>query len=293
MRSAIFTSPSPAAADAGLSAAEWIALVQSKDATIEGLQQQVDALKHRVEWFERQVFGAKSERYAPQPDPAQLHLGEVFPVPQESREQRKESLGQHIKSQNRVQIYSGKNGSSVYALLRYRAPVSKNERAYTPLIVPPVHLKEFDKPIFTSLWQDTVSVLSTAKKVVFLGYSMPPNDLHVQFIMRCGFHNQTEGLPEKNGRRSNKTGPAKVVIVNPDQSAARRIAGVVGSASRCHRHARAQPTTRSTKQQGLRTDCPHPFLRPNGRIGATRTSSGRGTYAPTTIPAELLALEDE
>jgi transposase len=78
-----------AAAAAGVSDAQWIALVQSKDARIEGLQQQVDALKHRVEWFERQVFGAKSERYAPQPDPAQMHLGEVFPVPPQPREQSK------------------------------------------------------------------------------------------------------------------------------------------------------------------------------------------------------------
>jgi transposase len=38
-------------------------------------------LKHQLEWFKRQVFGAKSERFAPAPDPSQMHLGEVFPVP--------------------------------------------------------------------------------------------------------------------------------------------------------------------------------------------------------------------
>jgi transposase len=72
-----------------MSAAQVMSLLQSKDATIEGMQQQMDALRQRVEWFERQMFGAKSERYAPQPDPAQMHLGEAFPVPEPIPEQRK------------------------------------------------------------------------------------------------------------------------------------------------------------------------------------------------------------
>jgi len=72
-----------------MSAGQVAALMQSKDASIELLKQQVEALRHRLEWFERQVFGSKSERFAPQPDPAQMHLGEVFPVSQQSTAQRK------------------------------------------------------------------------------------------------------------------------------------------------------------------------------------------------------------
>jgi hypothetical protein len=59
-----------------MSAAQVVGLLQSKEATIQSMQQQMDALKHRLEWFERQVFGAKSERHASEPDPAQMHLGE-------------------------------------------------------------------------------------------------------------------------------------------------------------------------------------------------------------------------
>jgi transposase len=40
-------------------------------------------------WFKRQVFGQKSERFAPGPDPTQMHLGEVFPVPSIVPETRK------------------------------------------------------------------------------------------------------------------------------------------------------------------------------------------------------------
>lgn len=141
--------------------------------------------------------------------------------------------GRHIKDDKLVEIFSLDGKDQVYAFRHYRAPISKNERTYTPLIVPPVHLKEFGRPIFTALWQESVSVLSTAKKVVFLGYSMPANDLHVKFIMRCGFHNQVEGVPTRGRKRTRATGPAEVVIVNPDQSAARRIAAVIGAGHNC------------------------------------------------------------
>jgi transposase len=45
---------------------------------------QIDELKRQVEWFKRQMFGRKSERFAPQPDAQQMHLGQVvgdLPVP--------------------------------------------------------------------------------------------------------------------------------------------------------------------------------------------------------------------
>jgi transposase len=43
------------------------------------LQAQIAALKKRIEWFERQLFGSKSERLVQ--NAAQLHLGEVFSDP--------------------------------------------------------------------------------------------------------------------------------------------------------------------------------------------------------------------
>ena len=64
-----------------MSAAELSRLVQSQAETITSLQQQLD-------WFRRQIFGAKSERFAPEPDPTQMHLGEVLPVPAQPPEQR-------------------------------------------------------------------------------------------------------------------------------------------------------------------------------------------------------------
>lgn len=38
----------------------------------------IEALERQVEWFKRQVFGRKSERFAPEPDAQQMHLGQVL-----------------------------------------------------------------------------------------------------------------------------------------------------------------------------------------------------------------------
>ncbi len=43
--------------------------------------EKIAALEQQLEWFRRQIFGQKSERFAPEPDPSQMHLGEAFPVP--------------------------------------------------------------------------------------------------------------------------------------------------------------------------------------------------------------------
>jgi hypothetical protein len=55
-------------------------MLQSQASTMARLVDQVEGLKHQIEWFKRQLFGHKSERFAPQPDPQQMHLGEMLPV---------------------------------------------------------------------------------------------------------------------------------------------------------------------------------------------------------------------
>ena len=41
------------------------------------LQHKVATLEHQLDWFKRQLFGQKSERLPPPPDPTQMHLGEM------------------------------------------------------------------------------------------------------------------------------------------------------------------------------------------------------------------------
>ncbi len=44
---------------------------------------QIEALQAQLEWFKRQLFGKKSERYAPEPDAQQMHLGELMEQPEQ------------------------------------------------------------------------------------------------------------------------------------------------------------------------------------------------------------------
>lgn len=60
---------------ASWSAPQFIELIQSLTATIESLQ-------HRIEWFERNLFGTKSERLRVLESAQQLSLGEMLAPPE-------------------------------------------------------------------------------------------------------------------------------------------------------------------------------------------------------------------
>jgi hypothetical protein len=140
-----------------------------------------------------------------------------------------------VPADKHVTIFESKKprAERIQAFLFPREIRSKTGKRYSPLVVPPTFLKDFDRPIFQSLWQNCTDVLSEPKTLVFLGYSLPAADLHAQFIFRCGFHNQIEGRVDPKGGRFPKTGPAEVLIVNPDQDAAKRIESVAGPEIHC------------------------------------------------------------
>lgn len=143
-----------------------------------------------------------------------------------------EESANHLKLDKRVEIFC-KKAQKIYAFLPPRAPRSNNGHTYEPLLIPPTYLKKFDRPIFTSLWKKCTDVLSCAGELWFLGYSMPDEDRHTQFILRCGLHNQVDGTLRPTGERAKPTGRSKIRIVNPDVFAADRIMKVVGPACHC------------------------------------------------------------
>lgn len=142
-----------------------------------------------------------------------------------------DDLGRHIKEERRFLLLQGSD-EPVYAFKRFRAPRSST-RNYTPMIIPPVYLKSFDRPLFLNLWRKCTQLLSGASRIVFIGYSMSAVDAHAQFILRCGFRNQIEGTLLEGGGRSAPVGAADVAIVNPDRAAALRIRAVAGPRHRC------------------------------------------------------------
>ena len=74
-----------AAEVAALDAQHVARMLVAKDIEIDQLKQHNQTLQHQLEWFKRQLFGSKSERFAPLPDSQQMHLGQVLgqdlPVP--------------------------------------------------------------------------------------------------------------------------------------------------------------------------------------------------------------------
>jgi transposase len=73
MSNAVLTRMPDAAELAGMDMQHVAQLLRSQAA-------QIEVLSAQIEWFRRQIFGQKSERYAPLPDAQQMHLGELMPV---------------------------------------------------------------------------------------------------------------------------------------------------------------------------------------------------------------------
>jgi hypothetical protein len=137
--------------------------------------------------------------------------------------------GRRIRRDLRIRLWKGERaGESMYSFLRWREPRSSTGHRYLPWIIPPTHWKDFRHPMMKQIWKRCVDCLSVAKRVYFLGYSLPEADWHSKYVFRCGFHNQTEGFPPLAGPRGRKEGKAEVFVVNPDVLAFRRIEATVG-----------------------------------------------------------------
>ncbi len=145
-----------------------------------------------------------------------------------------EDLAQYFSEGKAIPLWqpSRKAEQEFQAVWLFKNPrqprTSVPDRQYIPWVVPPTHFKSFDHPFFQRLFLEAVRRLGTAKEIVFLGYSMPPYDLHAEFLLHCAFHNQKEGEIVTGRKRSRPTGKARVVVVNPDAMVAERIRKVLG-----------------------------------------------------------------
>jgi hypothetical protein len=163
-----------------------------------------------------------------------LHKGPVLLKPHGSLNWYRGTQLDVVSESKRMEIFHDRDKNKcVHAFLHPRGIKSKSGKRYAPLIIPPTYLKDFKPSIFRHLWKTCTDVLSTPKKLVFLGYSLPDSDLHAQFIFRCGFHNQLNGRLRGDGDRHPATGPAEVIVVNPDRRAADHIRAVAGPQIPC------------------------------------------------------------
>jgi len=92
--------------------ADIAALISSKD-------EQIAALKQQIEWFRRQIFGQKSERFIAESNPEQMYLGQM-PVP-ETQPQKRKTIPAHTR---RVATQDGADtGESLKFFDESRIPV--------------------------------------------------------------------------------------------------------------------------------------------------------------------------
>ena len=55
-----------------------------------------------------------------------------------------------------------------------------------PLLITPTHLKDYRNPHIARLWYLTEKTLREAERVVFVGYSLPTDDLEVAYLLKRG-----------------------------------------------------------------------------------------------------------
>jgi hypothetical protein len=64
------------------------------------------------------------------------------------------------------------------------APCSVCDRKLLPLLVAPSHLKDYRNPHLSLVWYEAQRVLRQADKIVFIGYSLPDDDVEVVYLLK-------------------------------------------------------------------------------------------------------------
>lgn len=78
----------------------------------------------------------------------------------------------------------------------------------TPVIVPPLMQKKWKYDEFDRIWRSTWRAFRKANDIHIIGFSLPPEDLHVRFVMRSAIR-----INEQT-----RTGPLRVTVINPDKT---------------------------------------------------------------------------
>ena len=87
----------------------------------------------------------------------------------------------------------------------------------TPIIVPPLVNKKWKYLEFNRIWRSTWRALRTANEIHVIGFSLPPEDLHVRFVIRSAVR-----INEQT-----RSGPLIVTVVNPDKEVYLRFGRLV------------------------------------------------------------------
>jgi hypothetical protein len=87
MSSAVLSRIPDAVEVAALDAQQVVQLLRLQAEVNEASRNQIEALRAQLEWFKRQVFGQKRERYPVLSDAQQMHLGDMMPITERAVEE--------------------------------------------------------------------------------------------------------------------------------------------------------------------------------------------------------------
>lgn len=149
------------------SPADVVALLASHQA----LEEQVTHLKHQLEWFKKQLFGAKSERRLIEPSPNQLYLGE--------------GLGDAVQSARAAE-------QQITSYTRRRRRPSEDEEAAGGLRFDervPVEVIELDDPATKGLAADELEVIG--EKTTYRLAQRPGSYVVLKYVRKVLKHKDT------------------------------------------------------------------------------------------------------
>lgn len=93
------------------------------------------------------------------------------------------------------------------------------EKRIVPVIIPPVANKQFEHSEFDQLFKEAWAAMRWADEIHILGFSLPPEDLHVRFLIRSSIRMN----------EANRSGMLPVTVVNPDRDVFLRFSRLVRS----------------------------------------------------------------
>lgn len=65
-----------------------------------------------------------------------------------------------------------------------RAPFVETTSDLEPILVTPTHIKDLRNVHLANVWQRAEEVLRQAKRVTFIGYSLPGEDIHIKYLLK-------------------------------------------------------------------------------------------------------------
>jgi hypothetical protein len=100
-------------------------------------------------------------------------------------------------------------GGVIHVYQYFESPHLKHTNTKLPVIIPPTIAKEWPYDEFDKIWHRTWHSLRYADEIYVIGFSLPPEDLHVRFVMRSAIRSN----------ENNRSTPLILKLVNPDPAA--------------------------------------------------------------------------